>query len=88
MLALSERSEQFEDAILNCFPAAGQILAIESEQNQLAESACLLCIEHASVVRAAFAMDAPSSGSAVLRLQYEALLRAAWLIFVASHSRS
>ena len=29
-------------------------------------------------------MDAPSSGSAVLRLQYEALLRAAWLIFVAS----
>ena len=84
MLALSERSEQFEDAILNCFPAAGQILAIESEQNQLAESACLLCIEHASVVRAAFAMDAPSSGSAVLRLQYEALLRAAWLIFVAS----
>lgn len=29
-------------------------------------------------------MDAPSSGSGVLRLQYEALLRASWLYFVAT----
>jgi hypothetical protein len=43
-----------------------------------------LCIEHASVLRAAFAVAAPNSSTAVLHLQYEALLRAAWLLYAAS----
>ena len=49
-------------------------------QHELVATACSLCIEHAAVLRAAFAIAAPNSGSAVLRLQYEALLRAAWLV--------
>lgn len=84
LLALEERSTAFEETILTCFPAAGVVLSIDSEKNQLVASACQLCIEHASVVRLAFVTDSPSSGSAVLRLQYEALLRAVWLYFVAT----
>lgn len=84
LMALAERSEQFEDALLTCFPSVGPLLSIDSEQYRLAASACHLCAEHASVVRAAFTMDAPNSASAVLRLQYEALLRAAWLVYVAT----
>jgi hypothetical protein len=38
------------------------------------------------VLRAAFVVSAPNSGAAVLRLQYEALLRAAWLLYGASPS--
>ena len=84
ILALADRSDEFEDAILDCFPSTGVVLAIESEQNQLALSACHLCIEHSRVVRTAFAIDAPSSACGVLRLQYEALLRASWLLFAAT----
>ena len=38
------------------------------------------------MLRAAFVVSAPNSGAAVLRLQYEALLRAAWLLHGASPS--
>lgn len=84
LLVLAARSTAFEEALLTCFPSAGVVLAIDSQQNQLAASACQLCIEHASVVRLAFVVGAPSSGSGLLRLQYEALLRASWLYFVAT----
>lgn len=84
ILTLAERSERFEEAIQSCFPSTGQMLAVDTVENQLAASACHLCIEHASVVREAFIIDAPNSASGVLRMQYEALLRAAWLIFVAT----
>ena len=81
---LLERSEAFESAIATCFPEAGFVLAVSDQQHELVATACTLCIEHASVLRAAFAIAAPNSGSAVLRLQYEALLRAAWLLYAAT----
>lgn len=81
---LLERSEAFEGAITACFPEAGFVLAVANQQHELVATACVLCIEHASVLRAAFAVAAPNSGSAVLRLQYEALLRAAWLLYAAT----
>jgi hypothetical protein len=84
VLTLADRSDEFEDAILACFPSTGVVLAIESEQNRLALSACHLCIEHSRVVRTAFSIDAPNSACGVLRLQYEALLRASWLHFSAT----
>lgn len=74
-----DRSEEFEDALLICFPDSGYLLAHDTEQSQLVAGACLLSIEHASVVRSAFAVAAPNSASGLMRLQYEALLRAAWL---------
>jgi hypothetical protein len=86
--ALLTQSEAFEQAILACFPEPGFVLAMPGQQHELAATACTLCIEHASVLRAAFAIAAPNSGSAVLRLQYEALLRAAWLMFAAGPDQS
>jgi len=77
-------TEIFEEAIVNCFPASGYLLAHETSKSELVAGACLLCIEHASVVRVAFSVDAPNSASGVLRLQYEALLRAAWIHWVAN----
>ena len=81
---LLRRSEAFEQAIQACFPESGFVLAVASLQYDLAATACVLCIEHAGVLRVAFSIAAPNSGSAVLRLQYEALLRAAWLMYAAS----
>lgn len=51
---------------------------------RLAAVASTLSIEHAFMVRAAFELGAPSSAAALLRLQYEALLRAAWSLYAAS----
>ena len=81
--SLLESSEAFEEAIADCFPEAGFVLAVSDQKHELVATACTLCIEHASVLRAAFAVAAPNSGAAVLRLQYEALLRAAWLLYAA-----
>lgn len=84
LAALLERSELFEGAIVGCFPESGANLAMSNTQSELVASACDLCVEHARTLRAAFAVGSPNSGSAVLRLQYEALLRAAWLMFAAT----
>lgn len=81
---LLERSEAFEEANLAHFTEAGFVLAVANQKHELVATACTLCIEHASVLRAAFAVAAPNSGAAVLRLQYEALLRAAWLLYAAT----
>jgi hypothetical protein len=80
-----ERSEEFETAIQPCFPKAGSSsLRPLSKTNWLQPLA--RSIEHALVLRRTFAELAPNSGAAVLRLQYEALLRAAWLLFSATPS--
>jgi len=81
---LLERSAEFDAAIQACFPRSGLVLAQCTERNELASVACQLSIEHALTLRMAFAALAANSGTAVLRLQYEALLRAAWLLFAAN----
>jgi len=81
---LLARSEAFEEAILGCFPEAGFVSAVANQKHELVATACVLSIEHASVLRGAFADAAPNSGSAILRLQYEALLRAGWLLYAAT----
>lgn len=80
---LLDRSTAFELAVVDCFPASGVVLAISNTQYELAAAACMISIEHAHVLRSAFSVDAPNSASAVLRLQYEALLRGVWLMFAA-----
>lgn len=84
MESLLERSANFQEAAIACFPEAGIALAVSDDRNELVAAACMLCIEHGNVLRSAFDLDAPSSGSALLRLQYEALLRGAWLMFAAT----
>lgn len=82
--SLLERSELFEEAIATCFPKTGYVLAVSDPKHELVATACALCIEHARVLRSAFNVRAPNSGAAILRLQYEALLRATWLLYAAS----
>ena len=81
---LLDRSEEFEAALIECFPVSGFVLADASDKHQLCSTACTLSAEHASVLRLAFTLVAPNSGAALLRLQYEGLLRAAWLLHAAS----
>ncbi|PRD64312.1 DUF6988 family protein [Malikia granosa] len=87
ILLLLERSDAFEEALQGCFPDEGLILAMPSSQHELVASACSISIEHARVLRASFSLDAPHSGTALLRLQFEALLRGAWLLFAATPSQ-
>lgn len=79
-----DRSDELQFALSECF-ADGSIPVHEDEPDvDLCVSSCFLSIEHARVLRGAFASMAPNTGSAVLRLQYEALLRGAWVLFAAT----
>lgn len=82
METLLKRSQEFEEAVFSCFPVTRP--ALSNRKYELVEAACTLCVEHCKVLRSAFALSAPNSGSALLRLQYESLLRAVWLMFAAS----
>ena len=78
------RSDEFEaslDAVLN--PDAFTLFD-DSPKLSICASACLLSLEHASSLRILFAANAPHSATGLLRLQYEALLRAAWVLYAAS----
>ena len=59
-------------------------MADSSPKHELVAAAAQLTLEHSGSMRAAFAVNAPNSAAALLRLQYEALLRAAWLLCAAS----
>ncbi|RYF41677.1 MAG: hypothetical protein EOO25_09105 [Comamonadaceae bacterium] len=83
MQHLLQRSAQFQDALVASF-GSGVMLFDESPRRFASASACELSIEHAGVLRLAFGSGAPHSAIALLRLQYEALLRAAWLLHAAS----
>lgn len=80
---LLARSKVFEAGLVGCLPGTGPLLAMATPQHELVATCCLLSIEHARALRAAFGVEAPNAGSALLRLQGEALLRAAWLLFAA-----
>src|SRR2546423_246091 len=84
---LIERSREFESTLESHFGEQTLALADSSPRCQLCAMACLLSLEHAFVVRSAFGSGAPNSGAAMLRLQYEALLRAAWALFAASETQ-
>lgn len=59
------------------------MLANKSPKFLAAAGACQLSLEHATTLRLALAANAPNSATALLRLQYEALLRGAWLLYAA-----
>ena len=78
------RSDEFEEAI-NTILGAGVIELFDQSPKLLVRAhTCLLSLEHARSVRILFSTNAPHSASALLRLQYEALLRAAWVLYAAS----
>ncbi|MEO7547242.1 MAG: hypothetical protein ABIT82_02370 [Ramlibacter sp.] len=83
MQHLLQRSAQFQEALVASF-GSGVMLFDESPRRFASASACELSIEHAGVLRLALGSGAPYSATALLRLQYEAVLRAAWLLHVAT----
>jgi len=80
------RTAAFEAALLREFPDGHLVLvAFKESRHEVAAAAALVAIEHAATLRAAAQIGAMNSATAVLRLQYEAVLRAAWLLFGANH---
>src|SRR5262245_61497651 len=84
LITLLERSNQFETALTNCFPDSDPMLVYPERKCGLSLASLLLSLEHASVLRSAFAVAAPNSAASLLRLQFETLVRAAWLLFAAT----
>ncbi len=80
---LLRRSLEFESLLESFFPEPF-VLANSQQKVLLAATACSLSLEHAYMARAAFAASAPNSAASLLRLQFEALVRAAWGLFAAT----
>jgi hypothetical protein len=79
-----DRSDEFEAALIKCFPDTDPMLVYSERHCGLALASILLSLEHASVLRSAFALAAPNSAASLLRMQFETLVRAAWLLFAAA----
>jgi hypothetical protein len=82
--SLLDRSDEFEVALVECFPDTDPMLVYPERHCGLALASILLSLEHASVLRSAFALAAPNSAASLLRMQFETLVRAAWLLFAAA----
>jgi hypothetical protein len=78
------RSDEFEASLNTVIHVSPFSLFDEMSKFSICANACLLSLEHAKSLRILFAADAPHSATGLLRLQYEALLRAAWVLYAAS----
>ena len=81
---LLQRSAEFELALHAEFPELELRLADSSPKLELVATAAMVSLEHGSVLRKAFEVGASNTGAALLRLQNEAVLKAAWLLFAAT----
>jgi hypothetical protein len=78
------RSDEFGTALNEALNASAFRLFDDSPKLSICANACLLSLEHARSLRVLFAANAPHSATGLLRLQYEALLRAAWVLYAAN----
>lgn len=83
MQRLYVRSSELEASLVACFPEGGLGVSYEDPRYETSWWSCVVSIQHAHMLRVAFAHASPISGAALLRLQYEALLRGAWLCYAA-----
>ncbi len=81
---LLQRSAEFELALHAEFPELELRLADSSPKLELVATAVIVSLEHGSVLRKAIEVGASNTGAALLRLQNEAVLKAAWLLFTAT----
>jgi hypothetical protein len=77
------RSDEFETALNEALHAGAFKLFDDTPKLLICANACQLSLEHARSLRILFAAGAPHSATGLLRLQYEALLRAAWVLYAA-----
>lgn len=85
--ALLRRSTDLDAKLEQTFDAFDGFRGAPGTRGDLVAASCELAVEHGLVLREAMAMGAANAGSALLRLQFEALLRGAWLRFVASEGQ-
>lgn len=81
---LLDLSVHLETALRTALPTAGLVPETFEKRYHLATVSAVLAIEHAHAIRASFHIGAPNSALALLRIQSEALIRAAWLAYAAS----
>lgn len=55
----------------------------EEPRHRSAAAAAMLSIEHGSAARRCFAVGCPHSGTSLIRLQFEALVRGSWALYAA-----
>ena len=81
-IALLGRSQDFEDRLIEVL---GAIEEFSNAPKALAGGrAAQLAIEHGRATRELFGSGMPNSASAMLRAQYEAVVRSAWAIYAAT----
>lgn len=80
-----ERSHAFADRLHSEIESAES--AVGGVRAEAAVAASELALEHAHALRVLFEAGTPNSAVGLLRLQYESLLRAAWLLYVATESQ-
>jgi hypothetical protein len=80
---LLKASDDFHAAMAHLLDAAPPI---RDEQPRFVVSAisAMLAVEHGTATRLCFVAGFPSSATAILRLRYEATVRSAWLLHVAT----
>ncbi len=84
LVRILERSTEFEATLIAEFPERSFLRGAAEPRHALAAAAALLAVEHAGALRAAAVAGALNSAAALLRLQFEAVLRSAWLLFAAT----
>jgi len=78
---LLARSYDFSQFLVDQIDTAEEFAA--GDRPEAAAAAADLVFEHAHALRILFEAEAPNAAAALLRPQYESLLRAAWLVYAA-----
>jgi hypothetical protein len=81
---LLERTRDLESQLIRVLDTGGFHYFHQTERHVLCAHACFLSIEHTSSLRLLITTDHSTSAAALLRLQFEAFIRAAWLLYAAN----
>ncbi|BDU22897.1 hypothetical protein [Dyella sp. GSA-30] len=80
---LLQQSDAFQDALNEIFVTAPPPMLDEPRHDMCSVSA-LLAVEHGSAARLCFAANCPQAATVLMRPQFEAAVRASWLLYAAS----
>jgi hypothetical protein len=80
---LLQRSEAFHEHLDRLIQASGSVRLAQARHSVSAANA-LVSIEHAIAARECFSRALSQSATALIRLQFEALVRGAWALYVAT----
>ena len=81
---LLARSDEYAERLRRI---AFEVTMVDVARSRASANASLTSIEHAHAVRVLFATRAPVSACALLRAQYEAVVRSAWAMYAANDAQ-